>query len=338
MATVAAVLEQEGFFARRQVRYVITHADGSRWYKAGLAWRAALQIVRARLADGPVLVHAHVASRGSFWRKSLLLAVARGCGCPTVFHLHGGEFRQFALAESGPLRRWWIRRTLERSAAVITLSGSSAAFLRDFAPRAQVQVIANSVPVPAAVAPAAEAGRILFLGRAHRPKGIYELLEAVALLRQDWPALRLVIGGDGDLAAVAQRARELQIEAQVEIAGWLDAAQKAEQIRRAQLFCLPSYAEGLPMAMLEAMAAGKPVVVTPVGGIPEAVSDGQNGLLVPPRDAAALAQALRRLLGDAALRARLAQQARQTVLGRYATEAVMGQLGALYDAVAVPAR
>jgi glycosyltransferase involved in cell wall biosynthesis len=100
------------------------------------------------------------------------------------------------------------------------------------------------------------------------------------------------------------------------------------------VFCLPSHAEGLPMSLLEAMAAGKAAVATDVGGIPEVVRDGENGLLVPANDDARLAAALARLLGDAAARARMGQCARATIEQHYSTEVACGQLSALYRELA----
>lgn len=331
IATVVTVLQQEGFLDRVGGRYLVTHAEGGRWRKLGAALRAAWQVARISLWERPAVVHVHVASRASFFRKSALLAIARLCGRQTVFHLHGAEFRQFALEESGPLARWWIRRTLEKSAVVITLSKSWATFLQDFAPRARVRVIANSVKVAPPAAPALEQpGRILFLGRADRRKGIFDLLAAVAALRPRYPHVRLAIGGDGDLEAVARKAAELGIGEQVEILGWISAQQRAGELARAAVFCLPSYDEGLPMAMLEAMAAGKAIVVTPVGGIPEAVIDRDNGMLVPPGDVAALAGAFAALFDDPPLRAGIGARARATILERYGTAVVTGQLAALY--------
>lgn len=331
IASVVAVLQQEGFFVRTDARYLVTHAAGTRWHKLGSALNACWQVLRTCVLERPAVVHVHSASRASFFRKSLLLAIARLCGRQTVFHLHGAEFKQFALEESGPLVRWWIRRTLEKSAVVITLSKSWAIFLQEFAPRARVRVIANSVKVgPLAAAALQEPARILFLGRAERRKGIFELLGAVAALRTRYPQLRLAIGGDGDLAEVARKVAELGIGEQVSILGWIDAQQRATELARAAVFCLPSYDEGLPMAMLEAMAAGKAIVVTPVGGIPEAVIDGDNGMLVPPGDVAALAAAFAALFDQPALGAAIGARARATIVERFGTDVVTGQLAALY--------
>lgn len=331
IATVVAVLQQQGFFEDNAVRYIATHAQGGAVRKLGTAIGAICAVAWLCLTQHPVIVHVHSASRASFYRKSLILLTARVLGRKTIFHLHGAEFRQFANVESGPLARWWIRRTLASSSTVVTLSESWSGFLRELAPTARLRVVANSVSLPALLEPVREeAGRILFMGRAEKRKGIFELLKAIVLLKQEFPEIMLVIGGDGDLDDIVRTVECLQIGAHVSILGWVGAPERDEQLARAAIFTLPSHDEGLPMSMLEAMAAAKAVVVTPVGGIPEAVHDYVNGLLVPPGDVEALAGAFRSLLTDATLRRRIGDQARATVAERFSTEVVMKQLATLY--------
>jgi glycosyltransferase involved in cell wall biosynthesis len=138
---------------------------------------------------------------------------------------------------------------------------------------------------------------------------------------------------------VRRRAAELRIGNEVELLGWLGAPERQAELGRAAVFCLPSHAEGLPMAMLEAMAAGRPVVATPVGGIPDVVQDGANGLLVAPGQAAPLAGALARLLGDAGLRLRLGQAARATIAARFDAAVLTDRIADLYRELnAAPAR
>lgn len=335
VATVVSVLRSHGLFEREAVRYVSTHSQARRRAKAVHALAGMGRILLACVRAHPAVVHVHVASRASFLRKSLVLLMARMSGSKTIFHLHGAEFREFATQEAGRLLRRWIRHTLERSSVVIALSESWAQFLRAFAPGARVAVVPNAVPLPdqAALAPG-EAGRVLFLGRIEAGKGIYELLAACAALAPAFPALRLVFGGEGDRQGVRRRAAELGIAERVELPGWIDAQVRGAELARASVFCLPSHAEGLPMALLEAMAARKAVVASSVGGVPEALRDGDNGMLVPPRDSAALAAALARVLGDAALRARLGKRARATIEQDYSTEVMCGKLSAIYRELA----
>jgi len=176
-----------------------------------------------------------------------------------------------------------------------------------------------------------EAGRILFLGHVGKRKGIFELLKALSLLKDSFPHVKLAICGDGQLDSARKMVDELGIGSNVEFHGWIGADQRAREFARASIFTLPSYDEGLPMAMLEAMAAGKAIVVTPVGGIPEVVKDRENGLLVPPGDASALAQALREILEDSSLGKMLAENAVRTVEARFSPPVVLGQLSRIYE-------
>ncbi len=337
IASVVEVLRADGLFEREGIVYVATHAEGRGLHKLGSALRGLWRTGLACLGPGgrPAIVHVHAGSHASFQRKSLVLLMARMGGARTVFHLHGGGFRRYAQVDAGPLLRRWIRHTLEASSRVIALSPGWAAWVRECAPRARVVVVPNPVPNPVhpaspAVSEQAEAGRILFLGRLDPAKGVDELLQACAVLAARQPRLRLVLGGSGDLDWVRRRAGELGIADRVETPGWLDAAARDAQLARAWLFCLPSHAEGLPMSVLEAMAAGVPVVATRVGGIPETLADGALGLLAPPRDAPALACAIGRLMDDGLLHARLACAARAAVERHYSAGVVCATLAALY--------
>lgn len=329
VATVVSLLQQDGLFEREDVCYVPTHAEGGKVARMGAFLKGMWGTLRC-LARGVDVVHAHAASYGSFVRKSLLLALARVARRKTVFHLHGACFDSF-VAGSGSVMRRWIRHTLQASSVVIALSTRWAAFVQEFAPRARVVVIPNSVPLPPARADEAEPGRILFLGQVEPRKGICELLGALALLKDRFPSAKLAIGGQGGLEEVRRRAQALGIADRVSELGWVTAGQKAQELARAAIFCLPSHAEGLPMAMLEAMAAGKAVVTTGVGGIPDAVADGENGLLVVPGDVEALAAALGRLLGDDEERRRLGERARATIRERFESGVVIEQISGVYE-------
>ena len=119
----------------------------------------------------------------------------------------------------------------------------------------------------------------------------------------------------------------------VTFAGWVRGEEKLALLQEAALLALPSYAEGVPIAVLEAMAAGLPVVTTPVGGIPDLIADGRNGLLVQPGDVPALASAINRLLDDPALRGAMGDLNRQQVVAEYDVPRYVDRLLALYTDV-----
>ncbi len=142
------------------------------------------------------------------------------------------------------------------------------------------------LPNPVALAPptpvAREPNLVAFAGRCEEAKGIYDLVDAVSRLRPVCPRLRVECAGDGDMARLRRRAFELGVGPQVTMRGWIGAREREALLARATVFVLPSHAEALPMSLLEAMAAGCAVIATRVGGIPDLVRDGENGLLVTP--------------------------------------------------------
>jgi glycosyltransferase involved in cell wall biosynthesis len=155
---------------------------------------------------------------------------------------------------------------------------------------------------------------LLFVGRLAAIKGLGLLLDAVAALRAHFPALRLVLVGDGpDRARLEARAAAPDLAGAVEFTGYRSQAEVAAYLEACDLFVLPSFAEGVPVVLMEAMAARRPVVATRVAGVAELVADGESGLLVAPGDPAALTAAIGRLLGDPPLRARMGDAGRAQV-------------------------
>jgi glycosyltransferase involved in cell wall biosynthesis len=338
VAAVVGTYRDAGLFDDGSITYLCTHSDGSAATKLKVAASAMFSLVGWLARGGRRIVHVHSASRWSFARKSLVLWIARAMGAETVFHLHGGEFQRFVSEESGPLKRWWIVRTLERSSLVICLSPSWASYLSSIAPAARIAVVPNGVPIPSLPPLRQEQGRVLFIGRVEAKKGVYVLVDAVAHLRRQGVDVTLAVAGHGELDALRAAALAAGVADRLEILGWLDPAQRLEQLARAAVFVLPSFGEGLPMALLEAMAVGRAVVATPVGGIPDIAVDGRNALLVEPGNAPALAAALRRLIEDEGLRDSLGRAASRWVAASHDASAVVVRLRELYSGLAEPRR
>ena len=195
---------------------------------------------------------------------------------------------------------------------------------------ARIAVIGNPVSVPGEVAkPEREARTVLFLGWLQREKGVFDLVQAMPAVLRAVPQARFVLAGRGDRQALLSLARSLGVEQALELPGWVEGDRKDQLLRAADVFVLPSYYEGLPVGVMEAMARGIPVVATRVGGIPDLVAHGVSGLLLEPGRPAALAQAIVSVLTDATLRTRLREAAHREVRC-YSTDAVVAELEALY--------
>jgi glycosyltransferase involved in cell wall biosynthesis len=287
------------------------------------------------------LVHVQTASRGSFWRKFVVCLLARAARRPYIVHLHGGGFTRFYENESSPLGRHFIRSTLAHAALVIALSEEWRARVLQISPTAKVEVLHNAVAIPDTAGLRRLADHettLLFLGHLLRDKGVYDLVRAFGLVARRFPRLKLVLGGVGHIDEVRQLATQLEIAERVSCPGWLGPERKSAALASSTIFLLPSYAEGMPMALLEAMSWGLPVIATPVGGIPQVVENNVNGLLVAPGDIDGLASAIRRLLEDSELRERVGAAARATVESGFSLSDALAKLSGLYARFGLEAR
>ena len=181
--------------------------------------------------------------------------------------------------------------------------------------------------------------QLLFLGRLDAAKGLYELLDAVGLLVRGGRQMRLVIAGDGpEEAGLRSRIADLKLQPRVELAGARFGVDKQTLLSQAHVFVLPSYSEGLPYALLEAMAAGVAPVVSSVGAVPDVVGYGEHGLLVAPRNIGQLVYALARLHDDRGLLARLGAAARARIAERYGLERFARSFARVYRQAGRPSR
>jgi glycosyltransferase involved in cell wall biosynthesis len=250
-----------------------------------------------KAAAGADLVHAH-------WLPSGLLA--RATGKPYLVTMHGTDAE---LARRAPAL---FRPVVRAARMVLTVSEALAIDAHRLGAR-EVRVVPVGVDVPDVTVEPDDPPHVLFVGRLSEEKGVLELLEAAR-------GLPLVVVGDGPLRA------------RVPVAiGFVPRAELGAYLDRAAVVVCPSRREGYGVVAREAMAHGRPVVATNVGGLPEAVVDGETGLLVPPGDVSALRAALERLLGDAELRARLGAAARDRVRERFSREVAATATLAAYE-------
>jgi len=317
IAAVVDTYRAHGLFKRWPITYVATHGfKGAGEFTSLIAQR------------GRVALHLHTATHASFWRDSAYLCAAIAARCPVLLHLHGADFDRFHDACSTPSRAA-IRFFFEHAAYVAAPTERTAAWVRSVAPAAHAAYLPSPVSIPAPAA-GERANLIVFLGRLEPEKGVYHLLEAIARLRAAVPDVRLVCAGEGQRVAVAHYAERLGIADAVKFTGWIGPSGKRALLESAAACALPSYSEGLPLSLLEAMAAGVPVVTTPVGGIPEVVVDGVTGFLAAPGDVGTLELRLRKLLLDRSLAAAIGAAGRETVRLRFAPERALPQLEEIY--------
>jgi len=300
--------------------------------------RKAIQMVQAQgaflqaLGKKPDLVHIHVANWLSFLRKVWYFQQARAARLPVVLHIHGDHFADFH--DKSEASAALVRHAFERSALVLALSERARRSFDEWTGgRARTEVLYNPVLLDGVGTgrPLAEPPVILFMGLVGDRKGVFDLVAVIPEILAAAPGTRFVFGGNGEVDRLRAAIAAAGVEGSCEVLGWVAGAAKVRAFERASIYCLPSYSEGLPVSVLEAMAAGLPVVSTAIAGTPEAVRDGESGFLITPGDRAALAERLCCLASDASLRASMGQAGRALAEARFGSEAIAGRLRKLWE-------
>ncbi len=248
------------------------------------------------------LFHIHVAERGSVLRKRLYLRKVKKAGKRAIIHVHAAEFPAFY--DSLGSRRRRVDDFFRRADLVLALSDSQRRELASRVPMNACRILHNGVDCArfrkAWTDVSAHRNSFLMLGRLGARKGVYDLVAAVEIAVRQNPAIRVCLAGDGEVDQVRSMVAERGLEEHVAVPGWIDDARKLEYLREAATVVLPSWHEGLPLSILEGMAAGKAIISTRVGAIPEVVAE-ENGILLEPGDVPGLAEALLRYSGDSGL-------------------------------------
>lgn len=281
------------------------------------------------------IVHIQGSSHGSFYRKFVLFLTAKyGFGKRVIYHMHGSRFEEF-YRNSDPVSRFMIKFLVEHADVVLCLSAYWRDFFNQHFRVRRLQVLANVIhrrdprPVPKPDGPLT----VLFLGAIGQRKGIFDLLDVLREHRSVLTGrLRLRVGGNGETERLQAYIAEHDLGSLVQFEGWVSGEKKHELLSTSDIYILPSYHEGLPLSVLEAMNYHLPVISTPVGGTAEAVHEGTNGFLVTPGDKDALYDRLMRFVSQPDL-ARQMGIASGRIVRQYQPETVFPQLRALYESL-----
>jgi glycosyltransferase involved in cell wall biosynthesis len=333
--SVIDIYRRKGLFDLWPIIYLPTYASGNKISKFFRIFIPLITFLYLLISNKVYLLHVHSASRASFWRKSLFILLAFAFRRPVIFHLHGAEFNHFYWDESRAFSKWFIRFILNNSASIIVLSSQWKSDLKKITTNKRIFVIFNPVETQDLKVTAYERNRfsLLFLGRFGKRKGIFDLLQAIAHLCNDYPQLKLRCAGDGNIDSVNACIAELGISQKVELLGWIGGEYKRRCLMEAGIYVLPSYNEGLPMSVLEAMGAGLPIVSTTVGGIPDAVFDGKQGFLIEPGNIIELADAIRKLLDNPDLCRAMGASAHEKILNHFSPEKIFTQISSVYNQI-----
>ncbi len=302
---------------------------------------AVLKVLFINVFYAAPVFHIHVASKGSYLRKSILAKFCMAFRHKLILHVHGAMFDQF-LEGATQSRKNKIIALFNKADQVVVLSEYWFSYFAKYIPKERLRIIYNPsstfksgfVKACNRTTSRSDKGggmQVLFMGRLGERKGTYDLIRAAAKLKDTDFVLNLY--GDGEVDKVRELVEKENLEGIVAVNGWVPHSRINEIYESADIMVLPSYAEGLPMSLLEAIGKGLPVISTHVGGIPELIEDGRNGFLIEPGDVEALADKLKILLTSPELVEKMGKESLAIAGKKFSIEKAGEQLQELYNSL-----
>jgi glycosyltransferase involved in cell wall biosynthesis len=275
------------------------------------------------------MIHMHPSENTGFFRYIPYYYVSRCFRNKVVMHMHGGSFNEF-LEKLSKFFNKRIVKVLENSSKLICLSDFWETYFNSINIW-NTSVINNSVIVHQCNYYDSESKNITFLGFIEKRKGIYDLIEALKIIENEVD-FTLNVCGSGEEDLLKKKIADLSLSKRVIMHGWIGPEKKDELLKNTAIFILPSYNEGLPMCVLEAMSYGIPIISTPVGGIPELVKE-ENGILVTPGKCAEIAEAIKELWHNIEKRKEMSEKNYNLVNDEYSMKATFDKLLSVYKEV-----
>ena len=315
MVTVMASIMSSPLAKKYNIIHIPTYVYGRKFL---LFFISIFKIIFYKLIYRVELVHIHMASYGSFYRKSIIIALCKILHIKVVLHCHGACFEKFYNGVKKSKKKY-IKKTLAKAEKIIVLSESWKDFFKTIVDENKIVVLYNSVNVPDKIN-RTELSKVptgLFLGRIGERKGAYDLIEAVKNLTNEGIKIKILMAGDGEIQKAKELIKNENLEDNIKILGWIDNNQKEQYLRSSDFYILPSYDEGMPMSVLEAMSYSLPVITTNVGGIPEIIQDKKNGIMIKPGDIKQIDKVIKKIIKENEFRKELSENAYETILEKF---------------------
>lgn len=317
-----------------EISYVESYRNGNKWQKLGKALSGYFSFIRQIIFHKPDIVHIHSSFGPSFYRKMPFIYLSSLCNIPVINHIHGADFEEF-YERASALKQKRIAKVYGKCTKILVLSEEWKNDIGRFVTSERIAVLENYCNIPGE---SYDSGRnmkqVLFLGELGRRKGCYDIPDIWEKVVRHVPEARLVMAGDGETEQIRRAFTERNIASQVIFPGWVRGEDKERLLRESAICLFPSYHEGMPMSVLEAMSYGMGVVTTAVGGIPGLIRNGESGYVRQPGDTEAMASDVILLLTDWDKCRAYGNRAREHVKVNYSSERHLKRLSEIYESVA----
>lgn len=328
ISSVINLFEQYGLFDEKIIR-LTSYSGGNTIKRLSVFALFLVHYLWLLLTNKNIkLIHLQSAADGSFYRKFLALKIAKFFRKKVIFNIHPIWFIVF-YNKSNNLIKKMITGLLDQSDLILVLSDNIKSEILNICQNSNIQVLYNPVAIKAFNHISSDKIRVVFMGNLTKDKGVYDIIEAAKYIKNSNVIINLY--GKGNFDEFNKLISDSQVEEIVKIKGWIGSDEKDIALENSDISILPSYTEGLPMSILEPMAAGLPIISTPVGGIPEAVEDNVNGFLIKSGDYKALAEKIDLLANDKDLREKMGQESLRIAKEKFDINVVINHLKEIYE-------
>lgn len=298
--------------------------------------KAIMLLVKKLMSDKDIkIVHLHGNLKGSFYRMYVFFLVSKYLfNKKVIYHYHAGERFKVFYDEANSIIKYFLSHLLRKTDVFICLTNKFYLFFNENYIVNRIKVLHNPVSLPKFIDAETSKSpilKLLFLGRIVEPKGIFDLVNVMINHRDEFKnRVTLYIGGSDDEMILSKLIRENNVEGYVEFLGWVNGRDKEKLLATSDVFVLPSYREGMPVSILEAMSYGKAILSTSVGGIPEIVQNNRNGLLFNPGDVNQLKQCIQQLIENRPMVSQMGLVSREKV-NNFLSPTVIKKLEEIYQ-------
>lgn len=335
MATVVNNYFNSKLTEKVELKFISTTRDGSIIIRLLYNFVAFLKILLTMISDRKIdIVHIHMSHRGSFYRKAIYIKLSKMFSKKVIIHLHSSQFDKFYENELKDNGKKYVEKIFNSADKVVVLSEEWKEKILSWF-NCNIKVLHNSVFVPKSNNYNNESTYITLLGRLNERKGTYDIIQAIENLskKTNIDKYKFVLAGDGDLEKLNRNIKEKNIGKHIEVLGWINTQQRDEVLKKTIIYVLPSYNEGMPMSVLEAMSYGIPTISTYVGGIPKIIDNNENGILIHAGDIKALEDSIIFLIENSDVRERISKNAYESINRKFSIDNNINELLEIYNEV-----
>lgn len=334
ISSIIKALKESTLTDTHSIRFLSSYIDyDSRLKKLFKGMGSYFEFVKEINRERPDLVHIHTSFGASFYRKAVLFLLCKIYGLRFINHIHGAEFDKF-YHQANFLKRLIVKQIYNLANATIVLSKSWGEDIEGIVDAERIAVLNNFAVIDHAQTDyRVRNNNVIFMGEVGKRKGAYDLPEIIKNVIDEVPEAFFYICGNGEVEKIQNKIEEKGLKNNVHLTGWISGEDKKKLLNDSRVFLLPTYNEGQPMAIIEAMAYKLPVVSTMAGGIPELVQLGVNGYLEHPGDVEKISRHIIKLLKNKALAEKISRNNYNLIKGKYSLEYYLGNLNLIYSSV-----